>query len=419
MHIQTTTLENGLRIVTDTVSSVESVALGIWAGVGTRNEMAQTNGVAHMVEHMLFKGTKTRNVSEIAGRIESVGGHVNAYTSREVTSYHAHLLKQDTALAVDVLSDMVMNATLPEDELERERQVILQEIGMVADTPDDVIFDHYQETAYPGQTLGAPILGDGHSVRAMPRSALQTYIDRHYTPANMVVSAAGNIDHDHFVDLVTERMAGLAPGEKTPRGTAVYQGGESRREKPLEQSHIVLGFQGLPRLDDAYYRIVMLSAILGGGMSSRLVQEIREKRGLVYSIYAFHSAYVDDGQFHIYAGTGPDRLPELVPVLCDQLQNLGETLTDEEVERARAQLKAGLLMGRESMTTRADQLAKHMIFFDKALDIAQIVARIDAARKEDICAMAQRLFSQRPTLALLGPLEKMESYEQVCGRLAA
>ena len=276
-QIQTTTLPNGLRIITDTVPSVDSVALGIWAGVGTRDEDLVHNGAAHMVEHMLFKGTAKRNALEIAEVIENVGGHMNAYTSREVTSYHIHLLKEDMGLALDVLADMYQHSTLPPEEIERERQVILQEIGMCHDTPDDLVFDHYYETAYPGQALGAPILGTNEIVSNMSRDALQGHITRLYTPARTVISAAGNLDHDEFVARVAALFDALPADTDHVKKPADYQGGEHRAAKDLEQSHFILGFQGLSRLDDDYYTAQALSSVLGGGMSSRLFQEVAGK----------------------------------------------------------------------------------------------------------------------------------------------
>ncbi len=418
-QIQTTTLPNGLRIITDTVPSVHSVALGIWVHAGTRDEDMVHNGAAHMVEHMLFKGTNRRSALELAEVIENVGGHMNAYTSREVTSYHIHLLKEDMGLALDVLADMYQNSTLPDEEVERERQVILQEIGMCHDTPDELIFDNYYETAYPGQALGAPILGTAEIISGMSRAALQSHITQLYTPARSVISAAGNLDHDEFVARVAALFAALPEDTDHAKKPADYQGGENRAVKDLEQSHFILGFQGLSRLDDDCYAAQALSTLLGGGMSSRLFQEVREKRGLVYSIFSFHSANIDDGQFGIYAGTGPDKLGEIIPVICDEVQKVAATLTDEELEKARVQLKANMLMGRESMMSCADQQAKHMLFRDAAINIDELIAKIDAVDERAVQQTAQRIFATNPTLAALGPLDKLEDYEQITQRLAA
>lgn len=419
-QIEMTTLPSGLRVITDRVEAVESVALGVWAGVGTRNENLAHNGVAHMVEHMLFKGTKRRDAQAIVEEIEAVGGHMNAYTSREVTSYHCHLLKEHMDLALDVIADMMQHHTMPEAEVEKERSVILQEIGMATDTPDDIIFDHYYETAFPDQGLGAPILGRPDIIANMQREALMDYVRSFYSPARIVVSASGNLDHDRFVREV-ERLFTALPSRKKaePAAPAHYTGGETRTVRELEQAHIVLGFEGLSRLDDRFYGAQALSAILGGGMSSRLFQEIRENRGLVYTIYSFHSGYMDAGNFGIYAGTGPESLPELIPAVCKEVMRACADITQEELSRAKAQMKASLLMARESMMTRADQQAKHLLQRGEILDVEALRHRIEAVCLEDLKDAASRIFGSKPTLAALGPLDKLESYDGIAKRLAA
>ncbi len=417
MSIQITTLPSGLRVITDSVPAVESAAVGIWAAVGTRHEDMQDNGVAHMVEHMMFKGTPTRSAAQIAEQIEDVGGQMNAYTSREITSYHMHLLKEDLPLALTVLADLIQNPLMPDDEVERERHVILQEIGMTLDTPDDIIFDYYQETAYPDQALGAPILGRPGIIKAMSRDTLMDYVRRCYTPARLVVSAAGNLDHDLLVALAGDLFAALPADQAVNESAAAYRGGEHRTEKELEQSHIVLGFDGVARGADEFFAAGLLSTLLGGGMSSRLFQEIREKRGLVYSVFSHFSPYQDGGQFLVYAGTGPDDLPELVPVLCDELGKVTQAVSDEELGRAKAQMRAALLMGRESMMRRANQQAKHLIHFGTAPDIQDKLAKLEAVSAADVSALAARLFAGPPTLAALGPLGRLESYDTLSGRL--
>lgn len=417
--IQMSTLKNGLRVMTDRVEAVESVALGVWVGVGTRNEDLQHNGVAHMVEHMLFKGTKRRDAQAIVGEIEAVGGHMNAYTSRELTSYHCHLIKEYGSLALDVIADMLQHHTMPDTEVEKERSVILQEIGMATDTPDDIIFDEYYETAYPGQGLGAPILGRPEIVAGMSREALMDYVQTFYGPGQIVVSAAGNIEHEAFVAEVESLFTAL-PGKPLNRPPpARYTGGEIRTNRELEQAHIVLGFEGLSRLDPQFYAAQALSAILGGGMSSRLFQEIRENRGLVYSIYSFHSGYSDAGNFGIYAGTGPESLPELIPAVCNEVGRIAGDVTETELARAKAQMKASLLMARESMMTRADQQAKHLLQRGEILNIASLTAKIDAVDVTALQSVAKRIFTTKPTLAALGPLSKLESYDSLTRRLAA
>ncbi len=419
MSIECTKLPNGLRIVTDPVPPVESVAVGIWVDVGTRHEDLKYNGIAHMVEHMMFKGTPTRTAARIAEEIENVGGQMNAYTSREITSYHIHLLKEDLELALDVLADIIVRPTMPEIEVERERQVILQEIGMTLDTPDDLVFDHYQETAYPRQALGAPILGRAEIIESMDRDALMDYVGNYYTPSRMVVSVSGNTDHETMTRLVQEKFTGLRPDGTAKQTDAVYEGGEHRAEKELEQGHIVLGFEGVSRHDDDYYAAMLLSTVLGGGMSSRLFQEVREKRGLVYAVFSHHTSYQDHGQFMIYAGTGPANLTELMPVLCDEIGKMRQPVSAEELQRAKAQIRAELLMGRESMMRRANQQAKHMIHFGAVIDLQEKLQKLDAVTEKDVSKLAAKIFATSPTLAALGPVKKLEPYDAIAERLAA
>ncbi|MFK7839893.1 MAG: M16 family metallopeptidase [Bdellovibrionales bacterium] len=417
--IKSTTLPNGLRVISEDVKSMHSVAIGIWTGVGTRFEDMAHNGAAHMVEHMMFKGTPTRNALDIVQSIESAGGHMNAYTGREITSYHAHMLESDLGLGLEVLADMYINSTLLEDEIERERQVILQEIGMCNDTPDDLVFDHYHEAAYPNQTLGAPILGSTDHVTNMSRDALTGFIQQFYSPARTVISAAGHVDHEALVEKCGKLFDTLPKDNDFKPKSANYQGNDFRVQKDLEQAHFILGFQSFSRLDDDHFNAQALSTLLGGGMSSRLFQEVREKRGLVYSIFSFNSAYQDDGQFGIYAGTGPESLDEIVPVISDELLKVSQNVTEEEVARAKTQLRSGLLIGRESMMTRADQHAKYALFRNAEFDIEQTLEAIDAIDVNAIQKTAKRIFTTKPTMAALGPLEKLPTYNAIEDRLAA
>lgn len=420
MSINVTKLDNGLRIITDTVPEMETVAVGVWADVGTRHEDLAHNGVAHMVEHMMFNGTPTRTARQIAESIEDVGGQINAYTSREITAYYVHLLKHDLPMAMDILSDILQRPTFPDAELEKERGVILQEIGMTNDTPDDVVFDHYQETAYPDQALGAPILGRAEIIEGMKKETLYDYVHRFYTPEKLVLSAAGNVDHETFVHMARTMFSDLPPITKQNYSPALYKGGEVRIEKDLEQSHIVLGFQGIGREDPDYFSAIMLGTVLGGGMSSRLFQEVREKRGLVYSIYSSHSSYHDDGQFEIYAGTGPENLDQLVPVTCDEIvKMIQEPVAEAELNRAKAQIKAGILMSRESMLSRANRQAKYLINHGHAPDIEKVISQVDSVTVYSIQKTAQKIFTTRPTLAALGPVSGLESYDKIVKRLAA
>jgi len=318
-----------------------------------------------------------------------------------------------------VLGDMYINSTLPDEEIERERQVILQEIGMCNDTPDDLVFDHYYEAAYPQQTLGAPILGSADHVSSMSREALTGFIGKFYSPSRTVISAAGYVDHEALVEKVASVFDALPNDQDFIPKAANYQGSDHRVEKDLEQAHFILGFQSLSRLDDDHYTAQALSTLLGGGMSSRLFQEVREKRGLVYSIFSFNSAYQDDGQFGIYAGTGPESLSEIIPVISDEILKVTQSIGEEEIARAKTQLKSNLLIGRESMMTRADQHAKYALFRNADFDIEESLTRIEAIDGAAIKRVASRIFASKPNLAALGPLSKLPEFGQIEERLAA
>ncbi len=417
--IQITTLPNGLRVATDRMPTVETVSLGVWVRAGTRYEQPQVNGVAHLLEHMVFKGTERRSARDIAEEVEAAGGNINAYTSRETTAYYAKVLKGDAGLAVDVLADILQNSVFDDMELDRERSVVLQEIGQAQDTPDDVVFDHFQSTAFPDQPLGRPVLGKSEIVAAMPRDAIIGFRDEHYRTPHMVVAAAGNIEHDQLVDYAQETFGALQNGGDAASQEAVYYSGERREVRDLEQIHLVLGFRGAPIGTPEFYTMSVLSNLLGGGMASRLFQEIREKRGLVYSIDTFMSAFADTGLFGVYAGTGTGQIGELIPVLCDQITGLATSLRDEEVTRARTQLKSNLLMALESTGARCEQVAQHLLIFGRVVPINEMVARIDSIDAEQVGALAQQIFAIPPVLAAVGPLDNLESYDTFAGRLAA
>lgn len=413
MTIRMTTLPNGLRVVTDTVAGMDSVAAGAWVAVGTRHEEMQHNGIAHMVEHMLFKGTPRRNALMLAEVIEDVGGNMNAYTGREMTGYYAHVLKDHLGLALDVMADIIQFSTMPEDEVERERGVILQEIKMYNDSPDQLVFDNFQEAAYPAQALGAPALGRAPIIETMARQTLMDYVRFHYVPSNLVVSVAGDVDHDAVVKQVQALFTSLPDGKNGHYLPASYAPKPFLQEKDTEQAHIILGFQGIKRSDPRYAAFRLLSSILGGGMSSRLFQEVREKRGLVYSIQSFYDSFHDDGLFGIYAGTGPELLAELMPVVIQEIKGVMDRVTDAELMRGKAQIKAGILMARESMMTRADQSARHVINFGKPIDLPTFIQKIDAVTPQDISDLARSIFLTQPTIAGIGPLAGMMEYDTV------
>ena len=416
MTVRVSHLANGLTVASDTMDTVETVSLGAWVGVGTRHEPAEINGVAHLLEHMAFKGTERRSARDIAEEIEAVGGHLNAYTSRESTAYYAKVLAEDAPLAVDIIADILQHPTFDEAELVRERAVVLQEIGQALDTPDDSIFDRFQETAYPGQAIGRPVLGTSEIVAAIDRATLQGYMNRHYGTDSMVLAAAGKIEHEHFLALVGEAFDSLVRDGTGKPEPASYQGGDYREARELEQVHVLLGFESVSYLDKDYYTTSVLSTLFGGGMSSRLFQEVRERRGLVYSIYSFHSSYHDGGLFGIYAGTGEDEVEELIPVVCDELSKLSAQVAEEEVARARTQLKASLLMSLEHSGARCEQLAQQILFYGRPLAVDEIVGRIEAVDIAGVRRMADRLAAGRPTLASLGPVGRVESFDRVAAR---
>jgi len=419
MSARVTTLANGLRVVSEEMPWVETVSLGVWVDVGTRNEPAEINGVAHLLEHMAFKGTERRSARLIAEEIENVGGHLNAYTSREQTAFYAKVLKEDVPLGVDILSDILQHSTFDPAELERERTVIIQEIGQAADTPDDVIFDRFQEQAYPDQAMGRPVLGEAEIIKTIGRDAVAGYMNQHYAADRMVLSAAGALDHDRLVDLAQRHFTDLPAYRGAPVEAARYQGGDQREDKDLEQVHLVLGFPGVSYADDDYYTASTLSTILGGGMSSRLFQEIREKRGLVYTVYSFASSYADGGIFGVYAGTGEDEVEELMPVLCDEIVKSADTMTEAEVARARAQLKASILMGLESTSARCEHVASQLLIYGRPIEARELVRKIDEVDLGAVQRLAKRIFAGAPTFTALGPIAKVEGFDRILDRLKA
>jgi predicted Zn-dependent peptidase len=417
--IETTTLPSGLRIVTERMDRVETVSFGAYVASGTRHETAAENGASHFLEHMAFKGTESRTATQIAEAVEAVGGHINAYTAREQTAFYVKLLKEDLALGADIIGDILSHSTFDPDELERERGVILQEIGQANDTPDDIVFDHFQETAYPGQPMGRPVLGTEAGIRGMPRDSLMNYMRRHYTTSNMTIAAAGNLHHAQVVDLVQRHFADL-PLQTAPTAVAGnYAGGEFREGRDLDQVHIVLGFPSVAYADPAFYPTMLLSTLLGGGMSSRLFQEVRERRGLVYSIYSFTAPAMDGGLFGIYAGTGESEAAELIPVTLDELHKVQRDVNEAELARARAQVKASLLMSLESTGSRCEQLARQIQVFGRVIPTAETVAKIEAVGIADVQAAAAKLFRARPTLAAMGPAGHVPTLPTIVDRLAA
>jgi predicted Zn-dependent peptidase len=417
--IQVTRLPSGLTVVTERMDRVETVSIGAYVATGSRNETEAENGVSHFLEHMAFKGTASRSAAAIAEEIEAVGGHINAYTAREQTAYYVKLLKEDAALGVDIIGDILTHSSFEPEELERERSVILQEIGQANDTPDDIIFDYFQATAYPDQSLGRAVLGSSEAIRTMGRSALTGYMGRNYTHKNTVIAATGKLHHQDILDLVGKHFGDLPAGMPARFEDATYKGGEFREERDLDQVHVLLGFPSVGYGDPDYYPTLLLSTLLGGGMSSRLFQEIREKRGLVYSIYSFTSPFQDGGLFGIYAGTGESEAAELMPVVLEELAKVQLQVNEPEIARARAQVKAGLLMSQESTGSRCEQLARQMQTFNRVISTQEVLTKINAVTEADIRRAAFRHFRAAPTLTTVGPSEQVPGLDAIVDTLAA
>ncbi len=416
MSVNITRLSNGLLVATDRMESVETVSLGVWVGAGTRNERPEVNGIAHMLEHMAFKGTKRRSAQAIAEEIEAVGGQINAYTSREQTAYYAKVLAGDTPLAVDILGDILQNSTFEPTELERERTVVLQEIGQAKDTPDDIIFDHFQAAAFPDQPMGRAVLGTADIIRHLKRPALFDYMGAEYGAGRMVLAAAGRLDHGAIVELAQRAFGNLSGNDATRLEPALYAGGDMREERDLEQLHVVLGFKGIALDDPDFYPSSALSTLLGGGMSSRLFQEVREKRGLAYSIYAFGASYSDVGVFGVYAGTSEGDAKELVSVIAGEMRAVAGKVTAAELARARAQLKASTLMALESTGARCERLAQNLMVYGRIVPVEEIVTKIDAIDEASVERVAARLLTSAPTVAAVGPLGQLGDYATIASR---
>jgi predicted Zn-dependent peptidase len=415
-----TTLPNGFRIVTEAMPGALSASVGVWIDAGGRHERVEQNGIAHFLEHMAFKGTKRRSALQIAEAIEDVGGYINAYTSREMTAYYARVLAADVPLALDVIADIVLNPVFDPREIEVERGVILQEIGQALDTPDDIIFDWLQEAAYPEQAIGRTILGPADRVAGFGDRDLRGFVAENYGPAQMILAAAGAVDHDAIVLLATEFFGDLAAQGQGLWEPARFAGGERREVKKLEQVHFALGFEGPGYRDPAVYTSQVYATALGGSMSSRLFQKIREERGLCYSIFAQAGSHADTGMLTIYAGTSAADIDNLTTITIDEMKRAAEDMTEAEVTRARTQMKAGLLMGLESPSSRAERLARLLSIWGRVPTVEEAVAEIEAVTTARVRDFGAAMVSGAPTaLALYGPVNKVAGLDRLRQRLAA
>jgi predicted Zn-dependent peptidase len=410
MSVAVTTLKSGINIVTDTMPHLETASLGVWVNSGSRDERLNEHGISHFLEHMAFKGTRRRSARQIAEEIEAVGGDLNAATSAESTAYYARVLKGDVPLALDVLADILSDPAFDRDELLREQNVIVQEIGAVADTPDDLIFEHLQVTAFPDQPLGRSILGTAQTVRSFDGAKLRDYLHQHYRAPDVLVAAAGAVEHAAVVAEVEKRFASFnGPAGPLP-DPARFGGGTHVEKRELEQVHIALALPGVAQTDPSLYSLQMFTNVVGGGMSSRLFQEAREKRGLCYSIYSFHAPYSDIGMFGLYAGTDAADTSELMRLVVDQIANAAETISEAEIARTKAQMKAGLLMALESSGDRIGQLARQMIAWGRPIPLHELVEKVEAVTVESARAAGRALIHRgKPAIAVLGLGSGLES----------
>lgn len=398
------TLPSGLTIVTDRMDHLKTASLGIWIGAGARYEDKSEHGISHLLEHMAFKGTRRRSAIDIAQQIEAVGGDLNASTGYETTGYYARVLGSDVPLALDILSDILTEPRFDEAELKREQGVILQEIGASNDSPDDVLFDLFLSRAFPDQPLGRTILGTPQSVRSFGPDSLRGYLAKHYRLPRMVVAAAGDVTHESVVLEIAGRLEKFPSSAAKHASAARYAGGPKLGTREMEQALVVLGLRGFSYLDPEYFAAQIFTNVLGGGSSSRLFQEVREKRGLCYSIYAFQQTFSDTGIFAIYAGTDPGDAQQLMSVVVDQLADTAETAGEAEIARAKAMMKVGLLGVLESSSGRADQLARHMLAYGRVIPADELAQKIDAVTVEQVRSAGRRLIaSGKPTFAGLGP----------------
>jgi predicted Zn-dependent peptidase len=419
MSVEISRLPNGITVITHHMPHLETVALGIWVKAGARDERPEENGIAHFLEHMAFKGTPRRTARAIAEEIESAGGEINAATGMETTTYYAKVLKNDWALALDILADIFTSPALDGEELERERDVILQEIAAAHDQPDDLVFDLAQAASFGEHPLGRSILGTHDLIGAVTRQQILDWRNRNYFGERIVVAAAGNIDHRAFAAEAERQLGAITAGQQPQRQPPTFRPTACTAEKPLDQAHLVLTFEAPSYRHPDIYVLQVLSNILGGGMSSRLFQEVREKRGLCYSVFSFGSAYEDVGQVGVYAATSPEHSNELVSLTTDIMMSVAREVSEAEVARAKAQLKASLVMNLESPYARADQIARQYLAFGYVPTIPSLVAKIEAVTAEQVRGLADRLFHKRlPGFSAVGHISQLAGYDTIARHFA-
>lgn len=408
---QSSILKSGLRVATDEMNEVETVSIGVFVNTGSRNEDLKINGISHFLEHMAFKGTPTRSAKQIAEEFEGIGGYINAYTSKEKTVYYVKVLKKYSEFAVEFLSDIIQNSIFDKTELEKERGVILQEIAMTNDTPDDIVFDYFHDQAFANQPLGRSILGLPTNIKKFKREDFVKYIKQQYNYSNIAVVGAGNLKHQDLVKWSEKYFNKLAKNNIAKPLKAKYSGGEYRKHKKLEQINMVLGFKGFSYSDENFYTAQILSMILGGGMSSRLFQEVRENLGLAYSIYSFNSCYYDCGLFAIYAGTTPSKANKMLETVKQELLKITKKISNQEMQRVITQFEAGLLMSKESTSSRMQKLGNDLLIFNRLINDDEMIEKLKKINLTKLTDLANNIFfGSKPTMAVIGEVKKINEF---------
>ena len=417
--VRITRLPNGVHVATEEIPGVRTATIGVWVATGSRNEGEAEHGLSHLIEHMAFKGTERRSARRIAEDIENVGGEINAATSTEFTSYTARVLSEDVGLAADVLGDILTNSLFDPVELAREKNVILQEYASIEDSPDDVVIDAFLETAFSGQAIGRPILGRPETIASFDRDVIRAFMGREYTPSRMALAAAGNVEHELVVEAAAAALGSIPDGQAPEPPAASYIGGERRMRRKLEQANLVLGLPGVSFRDPAYFATHMFAQALGGGLTSRLWHEVRETRGLAYSVEAFHWPFTDCGLFGIGAGTSGSDLAELVEVVMETARQAARDVEPAELARARAQLKVAMLAALETPGGRIDRAARQLLAWGRIIPPEETVAHVDAVTVDEVREAGARTLAGPPTLAAIGPIKGLQPLRRIAAGLAA
>ena len=420
--VQQTILPSGLKIITETVPTVRSAAVGYWVATGSRDEEKPEAGAAHFLEHLLFKGTPTRTAMEISSSLEAVGGDMNAFTTQEYTCFHAKVLDRDVKLVIDTLSDMLTSSNVTQEDVDQERNVVLEEISMHEDEPNELVYDNWSQTLLGDQPIGRPIIGTRKSITDMSREQVYGFYKKYYSPERTIISIAGNVDHDQAVDMIIDSIkntdwdkSGVKPLDpRTSEKLLTVGTGLKVVKKDTEQAHLVWGVPGLDRHDENRYVIAVLSAALGGGMSSRLFQEIREKRGLVYTVYSFAHHYTGTGIFGVYAETTKEKVNEVVELIKRELADVAlNGITEDELKRGKGALRGGLVLGLEETNARMTRIAKGELLYGEYLSLDETLNKIDEVTLEDIKALAAQLFTQKGLLCVVGSFNDKDQFKDL------